>query len=345
MPELTEELITKMMPRIKQIMEEFRLDDKDQVIQLLKENYKEVSERQTSTRLSESRIFLKALGKVCADIGQTGGGERFNIFILGYERPRDWNADERGEIQDAWSKGPRAQLNLTQQGKVMVMKKGGKEVVVSRIDRWAISTDGVYVVLSGKEIEPGEKPVPRDTHKTLRDNKTQNRFFTHPLSPRWSVSFVGVAEVEEGFKPFEARVYGNWADPSHNNYLPKMAPCFGTYKAVFGVDENNSTEKELRFNFINAISLIEEPATVEEIIYNLVDSGIIQAYAEKKGDTEPNQRMFLVDLADLEEFHDEVIARRDEDGEIIKTERGYDRVNWNKFGIGIFYVTSQNHMG
>ena len=129
----------------------------------------------------------------------------------------------------------------------------------------------------GIEIEPGEKPVPRDTHKTLRDNKTQNRFFTHPLSPRWSVSFVGVAEVEEGFKPFEARVYGNWADPSHNNYLPKMAPCFGTYKAVFGVDENNSTEKELRFNFINAISLIEEPATVEEIIYNLVDSGIIQA--------------------------------------------------------------------
>ena len=42
MTELTEELITKMMPRIKQIMEEFRLDDKDQVIQLLKENYKEV---------------------------------------------------------------------------------------------------------------------------------------------------------------------------------------------------------------------------------------------------------------------------------------------------------------
>lgn len=341
MPELTEELITKMMPRIKQIMEEFKLDKRDEVIQLLKENYKEVSERTSSTRLSESRIFNKALGKVCSELGQTGGGERFNIFILSYERPRDWNEKERGEILDAWAKGPRAQLNLTQQGKVMQMKKSGKEVVVSKIDRWAISTDGLYVVLSGKEIEPGEKPIPRDTHKTLRDDKTPNRFFSNPLLPRWSISLVGVAEIETGFKPFEARVYGQWADPTHANYLPKIASCFGTYKAVFGVDEKNSNDKQMRFNYINAITPIEEPATVEEIIYNLVDSGIIHAYAKQKGETDPDQKMYLVDLADLEEFHDEVIARRDDNGDIEKTDRGYDRINWNKFGIGIFYVTAK----
>lgn len=345
MPEIQEDFLEKMMPQIKQIAEENNIEDLDVVIELLKEYYKEISEYPSSKRLPKQRIFNKAFGKVCAELGSTQG-ERVNVLVLAYDEPRDWNAAEREAILKAWEKSPKARDKLKKEGKVMMMKKGGEMVVVSEIDKYAVSSTNECVVISGKEIEEGEQPIPRDYRTTLGDGKTQNRRFTFPLDERWSLTQRGLVQVDDSFKQFEARIYGNWAKPEDKNFLPAVAPAFGLYKGVYGVSEEKSTEDKTIFNFINAIEPLEEDVSIEEIIFSLEGQGVILAYKPIKGNVkeEDKGKVFLVDMDDIDDFHDEVMARRDKEGNVIKTPSNYDSTHWDRYGIGIYYLISKKEL-
>ena len=317
---LSEELLKRQMAYIEQICEDYKIDDVQEVIERLKAEYETVSEDPMNAKLPAIRLFRKAFGKVCADYG-SAGGERFTVLVLAYGIPKDWNKTEREEILDAWGKGPKPRAKLIADKMVMTMKKEGKDVVISKIDKWQRAADGTCVVLAGKEIEEGELPIPRDSHKFYSDGKTINRSHTFELDESWNINIYGLAEVAEGFKPFFGNIYNKWANPLDKNFLPKVAPAFGVYKGVFGVDDKKSTKERLVFNYVSAIQVDEtfkEPIEVE--IYKLVEKDIILSYKEIKGSVtdEQKNRAFIVDLDDLTEFHDEVIAKRDDKGNIIK---------------------------
>jgi len=337
---LSEEFLNRKMAIIEQVCEQFKMDDVQEVIDRLKDEYESVSEDTLNRGLPTLRLFNKALGKVCSDLGSSGG-ERFQVLILAYGRPKDWNRLEREGILDAWGKGIKARNNLISNGKVMQMKKGGKDVVVSHIEKWQRTESGVCVVLAGNEIEEGEMPVPRDSNEFYQDGKTKNNNHTFPLGESWNISVQGLAEVSDGFKPFIASIYNKWANPSDKSYLPKVAPAFGIYKASLGVDERKSTPERLAFNYITAIDSDKTITdSIEKIIYGLVEDGVIGSFREEKGKADPN-KVYLVDLDELPIFHDEIMAKRDEDGEIIKGKSGYDITNWDGYGIGIYYLQTK----
>lgn len=338
--ELNEESIKKYLPQIKQVCEEFNIDKYEDVLEEVKLEFKETSERYEAKgiNLPEIRYFNKALGKVCSHLG-TFDGERFELLILAYSRPRDWNADKREAILKAWHSGAKAQANLKKAGQVATMVVNGKSEVVSKIDRWGVTADGKYFVMAGKVLEGDEDPIPIDTDEFLLDGKTKNKRESYPLDARWNINIYGLSNVDSGVKQFEARIYGDYADPTNDKYLPKIAPAFKSYKAVLSVDENNTTNDLLRFNFLNDIKPIEEEASMEQIIYNFIDQGVLLSYKKLKGKVTEEQanKFFVVDLDDIEEFHREVMCRHDENGEVVKTPSGYDATHWDRVAIGVCY--------
>jgi len=341
MVELSKDKLEARMHQIEQIAEEYNIEDVKKLVESVKEKYKEISDdlESRSKKLPEIRIFNKALGAVCTDLGSFSG-ERFQILVLGYTRPRDWNANEREAILKAWAGGPKARDNLIKSKKVMQMMKQGKMVIVTRIDKGQNTKSGDYIVLSGKELEEGEEPIPRDTRKMLADNKTPNRSFGRPLTERWAINMFGLARINEAFKHFEARVYHNgYANPNHDNFLPTIAPAFGTYNSIMSVNEDKSTEDKLILGYISAIEPIkEENLSTEEILYQLLDEGLIQSFKDTKGSVEDHETPFLVDLDDISDYHDEVVALKDDKGEVIKSAGGYGKTHWDRLGIGIWHL-------
>ena len=342
--EINEEVMKKYLPQIKQVCEEFKIDEYDAVIEEVTEEFQRISDKYEAKgmKLPEIRYFEKALGRVCAHLG-TFDGERFELLILGYSRPRDWNADGREKILKAWHSGVVAQKNIKKAGQIATMTVNGKPEIVSKISRWGVGADGKYFVMSGKVLEGDEDPIPIDTREFLLDNKTKNRRCTYPLEPRWNINMYGLVNQSEDVKQFEARIYGDYADPTNDKYLGKIAPPFKSYKAVLGVNEDRSTKDVIQFNFLNAIEPIHEDAPMEQIIYNFCDKGVLLSYKKLKGEVaeEDMKKIFVVDLDDIAEFHQEVMCRKDDDGNVIKTKSGYDSTHWDRMAIGVYYLITR----
>lgn len=342
--ELNDESVKKYLPQIKQICEEFKMDKYEDVLTEVKEQFKIISEKYEAKgmKLPEIRYFNKALGGVCAHLG-TFDGERFELLVLGYSRPRDWNAQDRESILKSWHSGVKAQNNLQKAGQIATMMVNGKPEIVSKIDRWGVSVDGKFFVMSGKVLEGDEDPVPIDAREFLLDGKTKNKRQSYPLDPRWNINMYGLVNLNDGVKQFEARIYGDFSDPSHDKYLPKIAPAFKSYKAVLVVDEEHSTKDLVRFSFLNAIESLREDVPMEQIIYNFIDKGVLLSYKNLKGNVslEDTKKIFVVDLDNLAEFHQEVMCQHDEHGEVIKTKGGYDATHWDRIAIGVFYLITR----
>ena len=223
------------------------------------------------------------------------------------------------------------------------MTVNGKPEIVSHIDRWGVSADGKYFVMSGKVLEGDEDPIPIDTREYLMDNKTKNKRCTYPLDPRWNINMYGLVNLTDGIKQFEARIYGKYADPTNDNYLPKIAPAFKSYKAVLIVDTDHSTPELMRFSFLNAIEQVGEDKPMEQIIYDLIDKGVLQSYKKVMGKVSEADagKIFVVDLNTIKEFHAEVMCRHDDNGDVVKTKSGYDATHWDRMAIGVYYLITR----
>ena len=342
--ELNEESIKKYLPQIKQVCEEFKIDDYEEVLQEVIDEFKSISDKYEAKgmKLPEIRYFNKALGKVCSHLG-TFDGQRFELLVLGFSRPRDWNAQAREAILKAWHSGAKAQANIKKAGQIATMTVSGKPEIVSHIDRWGVSADGKYFVMSGKVLEGDEDPIPIDTREYLMDNKTKNKRNTYPLDPRWNINMYGLVNLADGIKQFEARIYGDYADPTKDKYLPRVAPAFKSYKAVLVVDTDHSTNDLMRFSFLNAIEAVAEDKPMEQIIYDLIDQGVLVSYKKHKGNVSEADagKIFVVDLDTIEEFHSEVMCQHDEHGDVVKTKSGYDATHWNRMAIGVYYLITR----
>ena len=348
---LTEEFLEEKKPQIFGTFENFGVPEEEYEAELehFKENYEEVLKRRSAKVLSREILFEKALGKTMAKKDSLRGGTRFDVLILRYTEPRDWNAEEVENILKAWQSGPKARHNLIESEKVAWVKKGVEKIVLSKIDKYEISKETKrFVPISGKEIEEGELPIPIDTReKTAGGGENRNQTF--PLKENWSLTIFGLAEVKDGYTPFNFVVYDNdYANPNSDKFLPKLAPAFEEYKIVGSVDEDRTKKTKggcLFLRYFKGISKIKEisinpdtekPYTPEEKIYILMDNGFIKSYKLFKGKTaEYPFGPYLIDMGDLREFHDEYIAQKDKDGNIKKTPSGYDKTHFDRYGISI----------
>ena len=168
---------------------------------------------------------------------------------------------------------------------------------------------------------------------------------------------------------------GDWATPSSDDFLIRKAPPFGFYDATVVVDDEKSTEDCLVIKSISAIvpkiimvsedetivnddgtteiQLLDKPLDFLEYIYGVMegteivdDEGNVSYYSPIKDFKEylmtedPDIRaslaesLFLVESNDYAEFHD-LIANRDEEGKLKRTDKGANYSKFNKLGLSV----------
>lgn len=339
--ELTQQKLEEYAPQINQTIEEFEIspEEEDSFIEELKENFEDVSERKSSGVLPEGIILRKALGKTTAALAQRG--DRFNMYILGIGKPTDWNRWDRMEIIEAWEKGPRAQQELKEQGKVATIKVRGEEKVLDATEdyNYRKSDSGKCVFTEGVPIEEteGGEPLPLDYEETKRNSDEANPHYGFPLGESWSLNIWALSEVEkDNWIPTVIKVYRSQADPSSENFIGNSMETFKEYRCVVNVDKDNSGKGYLRCNGINSFLPVEkdDDITVEQEVYGMVGT-FIPDY--KDGDFDEHDFVF-VDIKDIENLHNEFFAKRDENGEVIKSKSGYDKTHWDRLAIGSFRV-------
>jgi len=353
--ELTEEFLESKMSRILQTFDQFGVeaDDYNTYIEELKENYAEVLKRPTAAVLSRDVLFEKALGKTLAKHSKSGS--KFNIFIFRYSQPTDWNAGEMEDIYKAWQSGPKARHNLIEAEKVAYVKRGNEKIVLSKVDKFQISKESKrYVPIAGKEIEEGELPIAIDQRDKI--NGKDNKRKSYPLEENWNINAYGLLEVKQRYIPFNLAVYDNeYANPSNEKFLPRIAPAYFEYRITASVNEDRTKEAKegcLFLQYFKSIKKVpksmlkteegdEVEITPEMAIYIFIENGVIKPYKLYKGKAnEYPYDWFIVDIGDAREFHDEFIAKR-KDGSIEKTPGGYDKTHFERAGIGIYQCTEK----
>lgn len=362
-----DELIEERKSEILQIIEAQDIEDKDEFIEVLKKYYDSLP---TSRIYTPDKKFTRALSFASADFsGQTG--ERVELAVLGYTNPRDWNEESRNKILDAWEKGQVAQEKLISEGKVMTLKTRDGRVVVSEIYNMAKSDSGEWIVLEGKELEGDEQPIPRDNREKItyaNGQSYENNNYGNKLGSRWSMTMFAL--TSDGKKDIycEVDIGGPFADPFSEQFVRKKAPALNFYDATIFVDEDKSKEGFLKGKSLQAIApktiyvndivekiidgeVVQEEEKKElpfdEYIYSLVDGveledGLYKPIRDFKEymamDEEDREEIedsiFLVDLGDLEYFH-ELIAKRESDGTPSMTASGKNYSLWNKFALSV----------
>lgn len=339
--ELTQQKIEEHAPQINQTIEEFSIspEEEDAFLEALKENFGIVSERRSSSVLPEGIILRKALGKTTAALAQSG--ERFNMYIVGIGEPRDWNEWDRRGIIEAWEKGPRAQQKLKEAGKVATIKIRGEEKVLDATEEYEYhkSDSGKCIFTKGVPIEETDdgEPLPLDSEETKRNSDEDNPHYGFPLGENWSMNVWALAEIEKDkWIPSVISIYGSEANPSNENYIGKLLDVFTEYRCVVNVNKDKSGKGYLRCNGIKSFIPVDDESggTTEQVIYGLVGNFITDY---KDGDIEPHDFVF-VDIKDIEDFHDEFFAVKDDNGDVVKSNSGYDKTHWDRLAVGIYNV-------
>jgi len=297
--------------------------DIDTIIEDFKKQYKVVSSRPDAEGRSVQKLMDKARNMLIAIYASGDNREKFEAIIFGFRTPQNNNADEMQLIKDLWAKGPRQRKKLLEEGKIMTMDE---DVPISTIDFNPEFTDEGEMIPHGKVWEEGEEIIPREYKKVFDDNKTKNWNWSYPMKDNWKLDYYGYAEsISDGIKrSFNHTLYGDLADPSHPDFLPEQTEEFSLYDARFYVNEDRTEEDNWVFKGEPSFSPKESIKLIDDILYELDEEGIVS----------------LVPVGFIREFHDNEVAVKDEDGNIIKTKSGYDKTNWNKYGMGIYQVTS-----
>lgn len=358
-----DELLKERASEVRQIAEEQEADLKE-VEELVRKHFESLP---SSRIFTPEKKFSRALSFASADL-TSYSGKRIELVILGYTDPRDWNKKEREAIIAAWEKGSVSQETLLKDGKVMFKKSSDGRKAVSEIYKLEEDDNGVPHVLDGKILESGETPIPRDYTKTVNlpnGNSFPNRHYGYPLGTRFTINMYGVTP---GPNDIEIPLIGNigdnydgkWADPNSDDFLRKTAPSMGFYDATVTIDEDKSSPDCLVIKSLHAISpkkvmiederyvvdengerkaeKFERPLGIDEYVYSLVETNpYFREFKEylslsKEEQQEIEDSIFLVDFRDLDEFH-ELIANRNSDGTLKRSEAGNNYSEFGKFGL------------
>ena len=341
-------IIKKRISEINQIKEEFGIEDIEVIKDLVKNYFEMLPARSPGDK------FKRALAFAASDLGQFGG-EKFTIAVFGYDSPRDWNSFEVDAILKAWEQGQVAQNKLIEDGKIMTKNTPKGKVAVSSIPPNGIqeADNGEPVVVVGTELTGDEQPIPRHYKKMIGtgEKARQNKRYGYPMTSNWTITMHGVTHNGSTYVPFIAPIYsgydGDWANPESDDFLPKKAPACRFYSITAQPHKDLSTEELIRISRLTSINPLEvktpegDDMNIRDFVYNLINEGVLYDFKRyQKASAEEREvikdGIFLVDISDLEEFHTEIMAMRDKDGNVVKGKTGWDRVDYSKYGLGIF---------
>lgn len=299
--------------------------DIDTIIEDFKEQYDLVSSQSDAEGRSIDVLMKKAYNMLVATYALGDNREKFEAVVFGFRTSENRNANEIEKIKRAWAKGPQQRRKLIKEGKIITTKIDGEDTPLSVIERWEF-TDDNEMIFFGKEWEEGEEIIPREYVKMLGDNKTTNFRYSRPMKDNWKLTFYGSAEsLSDGItRTFIYDVYGEPANPMSIEFIPDNVEAYKLYNLYTDVDENKTTVDDWALKSKPEFIPIGGSIHIDDILYDLDEKEIIS----------------LVPVGFLREYHDEKIAIKDKNGNIVKTKSGYDKTKWNGYGQGIYQVLS-----
>jgi len=318
--------------------------DFSKVVELFEYAREKIAEE---TGKKEPKLSIAAIHVTRAKLTelQQETGKEINIIIFGKDPSRDSNASLRKQIlADFWN-NPESRRKVVEQGKVMVMKAGKGDPTkdfhsvykpVTKIIE-SVEVDGETVVTKGEIWDPALviDPICRDFRKFLDDDENvENWNYTKPLLENWRTTYFGIGYFEDTpdlTKKVQLRFFGDSADPHSGQFVGKRIDFFIPYKVKVTVNENLSTEDCYSVSAKN-VPVPSGDVDIDIIAMLEAINTMHRARLEAKG-KKPLDLIPIVDMADLKKWHLERRARKDVDGNIMKSDSGWDLTNWDEYCV------------
>jgi hypothetical protein len=299
------------------------------------------------TGKTEPSLSVAALHAIRAKLTQAQAevGKEINVIFFGKDNSTDTNARLRNGILKEFWNNPESRKKVIEDGKIMVLqvKKGdpAKEFhymykpIISMEE--SVEVDGELVPTKGEIWDPttNDDPLCRDYRKHLDDEgNIENWQYSRPLEPNWKTTLFGIGFFEDTpdiTKKVQVRFFGDMGNPSSGQFVCKHLKFFAPYKLKVQVNEKLTSDECYVATARSKPVFAEAPG--EEIDVVGMMTTINQNWAEQqdaKG-KEPRDLVEVIDFADLKEWHLRRRARKDDDGNILKSERGWDLTNWDEY--------------
>jgi len=315
--------------------------DLDKVIELYEWTKNKLA---AETGKKEPALNVAAFHAVRAKLTQLQSeiGKEINVVFFGKDPSRDTNAALIKEILDKFRNNPESRREVKAEGKIMVAKVGktgnfdDDYEPISVLEEF-VEVDGEVVPTKYKIWDPvkNEDPLCRDFRTHLdEEGNVENWLYSHPLVPNWKTTLFGIGYFEDTqniTKKIQIRFFGDSGDPKTSQFVCKQLQFFKPYKLKVQVNEQLSSESCYVCNARSKPVLSEEPGKEIDVVGMLdMINGVWRNSQEAKGKT-PEDLVEIVDFGDLKEWHIRRRARKDEDGEIMKSESGWDLTNWDEY--------------
>jgi len=272
-------------------------------------------------------------------------GREINVIIFGKDPSRDSTAYLRKQILTDFWNNPESRRNVIEQGKIMIMKTGKIDPSkdfhsfynpVTKIIE-SVEVDGETVVTKGEIWDPALNidPICRDFRKFLdNDENIENWNYTKPLNENWKTTYFGIGYFEDTpnlTKKVQIRFFGDLAKPNSGQYVGKRIDFFVPYKLKVNVNEKLSTED---CYVVNARNVPISSGNVDIDIIEMLNAinKMHRTRLEAKGKP-PEDLIPIIDMSEVKKWHLERRAKKDEEGNVLKSDSGWDLTNWDEYAI------------
>jgi len=357
-----ESLIKERISELEELQKEHDVDNVQEIKDLMIHHFNTLP---SSKFYTTEKKWQRALAFTSSDLGAYEG-QKMELVVLSYGKPKDWNDVKVSKILSAWDKGIVAQEKLLDDGHVMrIMTDDGYKPVSEVNPNGLVQADsGEWHVISGKVLEDDEAPIPRDydEFRVKKDGtKSKNKHWGKPLTSSWRITMQGLfydGEKDITFTGYFYSTYdGDWANPASENFLPKIAPAFGFYDTVVNVNTDASDEYHLVLSGLSSIKtkIITvtgdngEPRELDimEYIYGVM-GGVeldgkrytpLRDFREYLNADEEEREaiensIFMLESEHFELWHD-LHAIRLEDKSLKRTAKGTSYTGFDDYAIGI----------
>lgn len=338
-----------------------------------------LKEKPSMRHLPDKRINLRVYNFV-KDYYSTDEYERQQYFFVPMgiaAGPNDLNEDLREEILEDWS-NPEKRITMIENGKVMVMRVSDEDPEeddvdfadvykpVTKIEETATGDNDEVIVTRGEVWEPGDnkQPIPRDYRKKRvygegEDKQVfDNNQYSRPLTPNWRVKIFGIGycpdndtnnTLEKSVK-YTCTWYGEEANPNDPQFIGKKGIFFNPIKFKGRLKENQSDLLHKTVTVASDFDMANKDINIETLV-NTINKNVRKLILNKKNSKpkifekfKKHTEQFFIPIIDLDEIHKahmKYAVIRDEDGEVIKNDGGWDVTDFNSFFLS--FPTLKGH--
>jgi len=305
-----------------------------------------VKEQLAAEGFRDPELSIKAYHAVKSklSLSEQEVGKLMTVVFLGKDPSKDTTLDLRKEIlQDFWS-DPETRNKIKEEGKIMLgqVAKGNPEIDFHKMYKpivkliKSVEVDGICVPTEFEVWDPSTNidPLCRDYRTHLdEDEESINWKHSQPLLPNWKTTLFGIGFFEDTpnlIKKIQIRFFGDDGDPSSGTFVCKHISFMREYKMKVGINVKLTTEDCYVCNAKTKPVLSEEGTELN--IVELIDS-INKAFNEQLRAKNKDEKDLIpiISLNELKEWHLERRAQKDEDGDVIKSKKGWDLTNWDEY--------------